>query len=308
MKLAKFRKTFRVDAHAVGVEYDVFMKSTASRLTLDGAVVAEDTTDDGPEQFRNHRLATTLPDGRALEVEVGPASAWAYGARASVDGQVVFETHPGRPLAYGEGMQRYMKWAESVNTPEEKARQKAAWKRNWPSLAVDVVLGLAFFLVAREFGLVTAAVGGAVAGLVLWGLQKLTRVDLLGGLAMFGIVMGLASAAFALVFQDERIVQMRGTIMGVVGAVPFLIDGLTGGQRLAARMARYLNFGVDAGRLGIGMGVIGLVMAGLNWAAVEWLSRDAWLVFSTFLDAPIAVVAFFVMILWARKGPDVRTY
>ena len=47
-----------------------------------------------------------------------------------------------------------------------------------PSLATDIVLGLAFFFVAREFGLVTAAVGGAAAGLILWIAQKVTKIDL----------------------------------------------------------------------------------------------------------------------------------
>lgn len=309
MRLSKFRKRFSAAGHAVAVEYDVYVKSTESRLLVEGAVVAEDRTGEGDKDvFRNHRLATTLDDGRRLEVEVGPAGTWAYGLNARIDGTMAFETHPGRTLGYGEKMQRYMAWAEAQNTPEEKARQKAAWKRNWPSLAVDVALAIAFFVVAKAFGLTTAAVSGAAAGVVLWVIQRFVKVDLLGGLAVFGIVMSLISAGFALAFDDPWLVQMRSTIIGIVGAIPFLIDGLTGGQRLAGRMARYLTFDVDAGRLGIGMGLVGLLMAAGNWAAVELLSEDAWLVYTTFLDIPVAMGAFIGMMLWARKGPNARTY
>ena len=309
MRLSRFRKRFDADGHAVAVEYDVFIKTTESRLLLGDAVVAEDRTGaDDKDIFRNHSLEAALPDGRRLSVEVGPANTWSYGLHARIDGETVFETHPGRTLGYGEKMQRYMAWAEAQNTPEEKARQKAAWKRNWPSLAVDVAMAIAFFVVAKAFGLTTAAVSGAGAGVLLWVIQRFTKVDLLGGLAVFGIVMSLISAGFAVIFQDPWLVQMRSTIIGVVGAIPFLIDGLTGGQRLAARMARYLTFDVDAGRLGIGMGLVGLLMAGMNWAAVEVLSEDTWLIYTTFLDVPVAVGGFLGMMLWAGKGPKARTY
>ena len=309
MRLSRFRKSFPLDGQTLAVEHETYVESSRSTLAVDGEVVAEDGVQKGePDPLRNHLLRWTRPDGRGVEVEIGPATTWSYGCHARLDGQTVFESHPGKSLGFGPKMQAYVKWAETQNTPEMKARQEAAWKRNWPSLAVDIVLALAFFFVAREFGLVTAAVGGAAAGLVLWILQKITKIDLLGGLAMFGIVMALLSAAFAVIFQDDRIIQHRGTIMGIVGAIPFLIDGLTGGQRLAARLARYFVFDIDARRLGIGMGLIGLVSAGLNALAVALLSQDMWLIFTTFLDIPIILGLFFLMLFWAKKGPEARTY
>lgn len=309
MRLSRLRKSFELDGQVLAILYAVFTDSSRSSLTVDGEVAARDGVEKGrPDPLRNHRLVWTRPDGRVLEVEIGPATTWSYGAHARLDGVTVFETHPGKSLGFGEKMQAYVKWAETQNTPEMQARQKAAWKRNWPSLATDIVLALAFFFVAREFGLVTAAVGGAVAGVVLWVIQKITRIDLLGGLAVFGIVMALASAGFALIFQDDRIIQHRSTIMGIVGAIPFLIDGLTGGQRLAARMARYFVFDIDARRLGIGMGLVGLAMAALNVAAVALLSQDDWLIFSTFGDVPIAMGLFFAVMFWAKNGPEARTY
>jgi intracellular septation protein A len=310
LRLSRLNKSFQLDGQAIAVEHEVFVEGSRSALSVDGAEVATDRVEkDDPDQLRNHRLDWTRPDGQVLEVEIGPATTWAYGLAARLDGRAVFETHPGKDLGYGPKMKQFTAWAETQNTPEQKARADAAWKRNWPSLATDLTLGLVFFFVAREFGLVTAALGGAAAAVVLWVVQKIIKVDLLGGLAVFGIAMSLVSAAFALIVQDERIIQYRGTILGIIGAIPFLADGfLAKGQKLAVRLARYLQFPVDAGRLGIGMGMIGLVSAAMNAMAALLLSRDAWLVFTTFLDMPILMVLFLVTLLWVRKGRDARTY
>ena len=310
VRLSRLARSFQLEGVALAVEHEVFVDSSRSSLSADGVVVATDgVAKADPDTLRNHRLTWTRPDGRVLEVEIGPATSWSYGLNARLDGLTVHESHPGKTLGYGPGMKRFTDWAGSQNTPEGKARADAAWKRNWPSLATDLTLGLMFFFVAREFGLVTAAVGGAAAGLVLWVVQRITKVDLLGGLAVFGIAMSLVSAGFALVVQDERIIQYRGTILGIVGAIPFLADGvLARGQRLAARLARYLAFRVDAGRLGVAMGMIGLVSAGMNAAAAVLLSRDAWLVFTTFLDTPLIMLLFFASLAWVGKGPNARAY
>lgn len=310
LRLSRLTRSFVVDGQTFAVDYEVFVESSRSSLTNDGRIVASDSIEKGdPDTLRNHRLAWTRPDGRVLEVEVGPAGSWGYGLAARLDGAVFHETHPGRNLGYGSGMKKFSAWTESQNTPDATARNRAAWKRNWPSMATDVSLALLFFFVAREFGLVTAAVGGAAAGLVLWVVQRISKIDLLGGLAVYGIAFSLVSAAFSLIFQDERIIQHRGTILGIVGALPFLADGLFArGQKLAVRLARYLTFDVDAGRLAVGMGLIGLVSASMNAVAVALLSRDAWLVFTTFLDTPIVIVLFLTTLLWVRKGPDARSY
>lgn len=310
LRLSRYAKTFIVAGHAIAIEHEAFVESSRSSLSLDGAVVATDGVEKGqPDPLRNHRLTTTLQDGRVLEVEIGPANTWSYGHRATLDGIVVAESHRGKTLGYGPKMKAYLKWAESNNTPEMKARNDAAWKRNWPSLAVDISLGLIFFFVAREYGLVTAAVGGAAAGLALWVAQKITKIDLLGGLALFGIGMSLISAAFAVMFRDDAIVQHRSTIMGLIGASLFLSDGLFArGQKLAKRLARYFAFDVDARRLALGMGGIGVIMALVNVLAVWLLTTDQWLVFTTFLDTPIVIALFMAMLFWVRKGPEARAY
>jgi len=310
IRLAHLNKRFDADGQTFTVDFEVFATSSRSCLSAEGRILATDTLNSSdPDNLRNHHLVFTQPGGSILEVEIGPANSWGYGANARLNGEIIFETHPGKTLGYGPRMKGLNAWLDSQNTGENKARAEAAWKRNWPSLATDISLGLLFFFVAREFGLVTAAVGGAAAGLGLWVAQKLTKIDLLGGLAVFGIVMSLLSAAFALIFQDERIVQQRGTIMGILAALPFLADGLFAkGQKLARRLARYFAFDVDAARLGIGMGLISLSAAGMNAIAVALLSRDAWLVYTTFLDMPVVIFLFLGCLVWARKGPDARTY
>jgi hypothetical protein len=50
-------------------------------------------------------------------------------------------------------------------------------------------------------------------------------------------------------------------------------------------MARYLPYtDIDPGRLAIGMGLLGLVMAGLNLLVAKFASTDLWLFYSTFVD------------------------
>lgn len=304
-----YRRRFTVEGRPAEARYRMTMKEAETRLLIDGREVDRMAVANGEVQsVQNHIVATTLDDGRRLEVEMGPVNWLTVGAIARLEGRVIHESHPGRPLGYGPKLEKLNAWVVAQDTPDAKAsnaRSQAAWKRNWPSLATDMALGLAFFFVAREWGLTVAAVGGAVAGLVIWGVQKLTRIDLLGGLAVFGIMMGLLSAGFAIVFRDEGIIQYRSTIMGMVGAALFLADAaLTHGRRLAARMARYFAFDLDVQRLGYGMGTISLMLAFANVIAVGLLSQDAWLVYTTFLDLPLAMGLFLVMIHWARKGPN----
>ena len=176
--------------------------------------------------------------------------------------------------------------------------------RNKVPLAIDIGLGLLFFLVAKLAGLTTAALVGAAVGLALLVAQRFVKVDLLGGLAVFGVVMLLISAGLALVFQDDDAVKMRSTLVGIVGAVFFLADGLRGGGRLGRGMARYLPYSdVDPGRLAIGMGVLGLFMAGLNAIVASWASTSLWLFYTTFADTLLVMLLVLLVFRHARPGP-----
>lgn len=190
----------------------------------------------------------------------------------------------------------------SVDAVEE-ARQAEQWRRNKPSLITDLALGALFFVVAKLSDLTTAALVGAAAGLALVVVQRFVKVDLLGGLALFGVFMLLVSAGFSLVFDDDLAVKMKSTALGLLSAVLFGGDALFfSGRMLAARLARYMPYpDVDTRRLGIGMAVTGLVLALLNYAVAIHTSTDTWLAYTSFGDMVVTLALVAFVIRYARR-------
>lgn len=173
---------------------------------------------------------------------------------------------------------------------------------NW--VTVDIALGLLFFLVAKATGnLNTAALVGVAAGLAVVVAQRFVKVELLGGLALFGVLTLLLSAGFSLWFQDEHMVQLKGTILGGLIASIILLDAsFNQGRYFGARIARYVpGAAVDARRLAMGTALLGLTMAGLNLAVTTWMSKDLWLTYTTFIDAPLGVVLAMLVFKHARR-------
>ena len=299
---------------ATGEVCDVHFKTgltgMQSTLFVNGETCASDETritmSLGPEVTRQHSLPCVLASGAELHVSVGYVTSLKAGIVATLDGETVFESHSGRSLdklsALGE------KWTEeraqalgSGQTDVYAPSQKAKFKRNWPSLAVDIGLGFVFFFVAKYTDLTTAAIWGAVAGLGLVVVQQFVKkVDLLGGLALFGIVMMMISAASALVLQDEYLIQMRTTVMGVLGATLYLADGfILKGRYLGERTARYMFIpDIVPQRLSLALGAMSLLMAILNYGVVRLVSKDIWLYYTTFGDFLVAVLLFSLAIRW----------
>jgi intracellular septation protein A len=182
-----------------------------------------------------------------------------------------------------------------------QARQAAQWERNKPSIYVDLGLGLFFFVCAKFTDLTTAALLGAAAGLSVYLVQRYVKVDLLGGLAMFGVAMLLVSAGFSWLFQDDWAVKMKGTILGLLTATLFLGDGLFNrGRYFGRRLARYVMEPVVEQRLAIGLGLLGALMASLNWGVAEFFSTDVWLAYTTFGDIALSMLLFFAVLRFAR--------
>lgn len=178
-------------------------------------------------------------------------------------------------------------------------------KANRTPIAVDISLGLLFFVIGKYVGLTEAALFGAAAGIALMIVQRITRIDLLGGLAGFGIIMLLVSAGFAWFFQDDYWVKQRSTIVGLIAASAFLIDGLLGGKWLGQALSRYIAYrDIIPARLALSMGGVGLTMAGANWLVATLASTDAWLFYTTFVDILITFLLAFVAIRWSRAGPS----
>ncbi len=308
----RYRRRFEVDGVAAMVVIRARSNGLASELLLDGELAARDHTPmGGPDSVRNHRLSAHQPDGSLIEVVAGYISTMNTGIAVHRDGVPIHESHPGRIIAYpekyreaavgmggetvGEAMRNAMKETEQDGLDFGKL------KRNRIPLMVDIALGLMFFVVAKLTDLTTAALVGAGVGIALLLVQRLTKIDLLGGLALFGIVLLLMSAGLAFLFQSDEAVKYRTTVIGLISAALFFADGVSGGKRLATRLMQYLPYSdLDPARLGIGMGLMGLVMAGANQAVAMWTSTDVWLVYSTFADFIVAMGLMLLVFRYAR--------
>ena len=293
----RYKRPFALDELQCEVQVLSGMRGNFSTLYIDGKPVAVDCTPPtGGEAARNHILAAKLRDGRSIEVEAGYINWFNQGIAVRVDGNLVHESHPGRTIAMPDAATKML---EKSGSPDNY--DPDVWKRNKIPLGVDIALGLLFFVIAKLTDLTTAALIGAGVGIALLIVQKITKIDLLGGLAMFGIVLLLISAALAFAYQSDDAVKYRTTVMGVITAALFLTDGFTGGKRLGGRMMRYLPYtDIDPRRLAIGLGVMGLIMAALNQIVAMTMSTDVWLYYSTFFDFGIVIVLIFFVFQFAR--------
>jgi intracellular septation protein A len=115
-------------------------------------------------------------------------------------------------------------------------------------------------------------------------------VDLLGGLALFGIVMLLISAGFSWLFDSELAVQLKSTCLGLLVAAFFAVDGWRGGTYLGQRLSLYLAYNdIDPQRLAWSFAGVGLVMALLNALVALSFSKDVWLWYTLWGDLVIAM-------------------
>jgi intracellular septation protein A len=308
MNVWTYRRPFYAQGEVFIVQIEAGIAGWRSRLMIGHQELVRDETIllGAAFDFRNHRLCHTLQDGSKLEVEIGYLNWFNTGIRVSISGTLVHESHPGRDILY---LTRVRKASLGGKTEqqlqEQRERDAAQWALNRPSLIIDIALGLLFFAVSKVTGnLTTAALVGAVAGLTVVLAQRFVKLDLLGGLAMFGVFTLLLSAGFSLWFQDERMVQLKGSILGVLVAGLIFGDGLFNrGRYFGARLARYLiGMTVDARLLSLGIAVLGLIMARLNLMAMHWLSKDAWLTYTTFVDAPLAMVLGLLVFRFAKKA------
>lgn len=298
-----YRRPFTVPDLEGLVVFSASFSRTSMRVTLAGIEIGSDqATIDGAAGARNLVVRHALADGRGLEVEANYVTMTTVGIAVRVDGVLVHESHPGKVIAWPVLPGSAPEGMNAEQAQAFKAAEKERVRRATPSLVVDLVLGLAFFFVARETDLQTAAIVGFCAGVALLVIQRFVpRVDLVGGLALFGIAVMGVSALYAVLVQDDELIKMRSTIIGGAVALLFLLDGLVmKGALLAARLVRYFPVGTDARRLGIGMGLVGAVTAVANALVVRAVSTDTWLWYTTFGDLILTMVLFAGVMYWAR--------
>ena len=304
-RLWRYKRPFSFDGHDGLLLIDSRMDGLASTLLIDGIEVAHDRTPAaGAEAVRNHRLEATLADGRAVAVDAGYVSMANAGIAVRVDGALVHESHPGRTIAFPA---RAAGMVLKQNAAGNPAYDIDKLRRNKVPIAVDIATGLLFFVVAKLSDLRTAALVGAAVGLALLVVQRFVRTDLLGGLALFGIFMLLTSAGLAILFEDDAMIKQRSTIVGLIGAGCFLFDGLLlDGRRLGHGISRYMAFNdIDARRIAIGMGLVGIVMASGNWLVATLFSSDVWLFYTTFGDVVLSFGMILLAVKWSRQ-PGMR--
>ena len=264
--------------------------------------------------------------GEDTRVEVGYVNWWSVGIAVLQGDDTLYESHPGKNvrvlegLLQGTAMSSMTSQSDSCHEPKTEPAPTAGsdlnvaqmiesnqnkWERNKYSIYADMALGALFFLVGKfTEDLALAAIIGATAGLALVVVQRFVKVDLLGGFAVFGIIMLLISAGFSLALQDDYWVQMKSTVLGIFTASLFMIDGVVRqGVYFGARIERYMPIPLHHGRIATGISLTGLVMAYGNYFVAENFSEDFWLTYTTFLDIPVSMAMFYAVVYWARKKP-----
>jgi len=329
MNIWTYRRPFLVHGRAYRIETAVGLVSMTTRLYRDHELLAADTLG-FMEPMDQRRLQTlrTESEGEALVVEVGYVNLWSVGIRVYVRGMLVHESHPGRnprPIAefmpgatarppgstpaqgpahgLGAGAASGMSPTDTAGPrPDAAALQ---WERNKYSFYTDVGLGLLFLIAAKlTDSLSTAALIGAGAGLAVVVAQRFVKVDLLGGLALFGVGMLLVSAGFSIAFDDDFMVKMKSTILGLFVAALMGLDGFANrGGYFGRRLGRYLPMPTDPRRLALGMAALGLVSALLNYLVAILFSTDVWLGYTTFGDMVVTLVLMFQVLRYARPSP-----
>ena len=298
MKIWSYSRPFTFHSHSCEIKVTLTQSETISSLFIDDFLIDEQSIkySDGIITFV-HPLKT--PSGFEAQVESGYFNWRNVGIAVTENGRLVHESHPGKDLRYGEALMEDLYGTKEASLEARESK----WAENKYSIYADLGLGALFFIVSKVTGdLVLAAIVGGVTGLGLIVLQRFVKVDLLGGFAVFGTIMLGISTAFSLVLQDSYWVQMKGTALGLFTATLFMADGLLRqGAYFGARFERYMPGSLHHNRLAIGMSVVGIMSAGGNYFVAENFSEDFWLTYTTFLDFPIIMVSFFVILRWARK-------
>jgi len=316
MRLWTFKRPFQYNGNNYEVKYFFSFTTYTSQLFCNGTLMDERShLFDGDFKVIEHKFQPTS-SSKELIVSVGYFNWFTVGIDVmentdvidnGKESRLIYQSHPGKDIHFAvkklEKFENLKAFDNSQEANEKRQLQSEKWQKNKPSILADIVLGVAFYAVAKITGdLTTAAFTGVLLGLSLVIIQRFVKVDLLGGFAIFGIIMLLISGGFSLAFQSEFLVQLKGTFMGLLSAFTLIIDGVFNkGGYFGARFERYLNSPVEHKYFVLGLALIGLCIAGLNYSAATLLTEDQWLTYDTFVETPIYLVMFFVLVWRAGK-------
>lgn len=290
-----YRHRFTIGTRQAETTIRITSRRMVSRLKIDGVEVdSDETPSSGQAAIRNHALKANLANGRTLEVEAGYVGWTSAGILARIDGETVHESHPGKTIAFPASAARMA----TMQVDED------AQRANRLPVLIDIGFGLVFFVVGWLTSLTAAAVVGAILGIGLLVVQRFVKANIVGGLALFGTVMLVISAIFALIFDDGILVQLRTSIIGSFTGLLFGADALFNrGNWLGRGMARYIPFsGIDLKRLALGMAAVSIILALINVIVVLLASEQFWLVYTTFLDIPLVIAGVWIVIAFSSAG------
>lgn len=301
-RLYRQRRPFTVDRTPYRVEVDISLHSIFASLICDGREIANARVPTyGRGSTQNLWLIARTSSGALMEIEVGYVNSFSFGIAVSLDETLIYKSHPRKTLRYPPYMAGI---AERMGGEYGSSNlDLGAYARNKVPLLVDVVFGVGFYILAQLTDLSTAAVSMALTGLLVWLVQRLSGVDLLGGLASFGVIISVISAALAYIFQSDAAIKFAPSITHLIVGLSFAIDGLRGGSWLGRGLARYLPYRhVDVRRLAWGMGLLSLTSASLNTAVANLAPTQVWLFYTTFVDLPVLLLAGFFLLEWIQSG------
>ena len=308
MRLWTYKRPFQYDGNDYEVKYSFSLKAYTSELFCNGTLVDKCTQSfDGDLKVVVHKFQPVSQPKNQTEqvtVSVGYYSWLSVGIEVREGSDLIYESHPGKDIHFAtKKFEQLGVLDNSLEASEKRKLQSQKWQKNKPSILADIGIGAAFFVVAKVTGdLTMAAFTGVFLGLALVIIQRFVKVDLLGGFAVFGTMMLLVSAIFSFAFQSEYLVQLKGTFMGGLSASVLIVDGVFNkGGYFGTRFERYLNSPIQHRYFVLGLALIGLCKAGVNYSVASQLTEDQWLTYDTFVEAPVYLAMFFILVWRAGK-------
>jgi len=276
----------------------------------------------GKEQIFDEMIAvesSQMFDPRTIDVEtkygmlsvtIGAVGMFKMACRVYLDGEEIYRSSK-KDFHISDKVRDLFVEGDDENKNPEQATKLERAKARQPAIFVDFAMGIIFFFVAKKFGLVTAAVAGAGVTVLLFIIQRFVKkIDLLGGFAVFGVIMALISAGLAVAFQDDTFVKLRGSLMGLIAATVFFIDAIFGGKYMGKRMAGYFEmlFPLNPRRASFALAISGLLIIATDLPLVFLLTTDQWIWYNAFLDGFVAMPIVLTSLWFARerKSPDAK--